>query len=135
MGSPQHALGRDSPQDGDHHRECGLVDIEEIAGGPDESIFQPEWAPDGSIVFASDRSGWWNLHRFDGGVTSPILAMEADFGVPAWIFGLTTFGFLSEGRILAAFWEGGVNHLGVIDRDGNLSTSTQPPDRSRFPGH
>ena len=26
-------------------------------GGPDESIFQPEWAPEGSIVFASDRAG------------------------------------------------------------------------------
>ena len=46
--------------------------------------------------------------------------MEADFGVPLWIFGPTTFGFLSEGRILTAFWEGGVNHLGVVDRDGSL---------------
>jgi dipeptidyl aminopeptidase/acylaminoacyl peptidase len=100
--------------------EKALVDIEEIAGSRDESIFQPEWAPDGTIVFASDRSGWWNLYRFDGGVTSPILAMEADFGVPAWIFGLTSFGFLSEERILAAFWEGGVNHLGVVDPDGSL---------------
>ena len=27
--------------------ENGLVDIAEVAGGPDESIFQPEWAPDG----------------------------------------------------------------------------------------
>jgi len=97
-----------------------VIDVAEVAGGPDESIFQPEWAPDGSIVFASDRSGWWNLHRFEGGVTSPILSTEADFGVPAWIFGSTTFGLLSEGRILTAFWEGGVNHLGVVDRDGSL---------------
>ena len=52
-------------------------------------------------------------------MTSPILAMEADFGVPAG-FSASPFGFLSEGRILAAFWEGGVNHLGVIDRDGSL---------------
>ena len=99
----------------------GLIDVAGIAGGPDESIFQPEWAPDGGIVFATDRSGWWNLHRFDGEVTSPILEMEADFGVPLWIFGPTTFGFLSGGRILAAFWEGGVNHLGVIDSDGRLN--------------
>jgi dipeptidyl aminopeptidase/acylaminoacyl peptidase len=98
-----------------------LIDVAEVAGGPDESIFQPEWAPDGSIVFATDRSGWWNLHRFDGGVTSPILAMEADFGVPLWIFGPTTFGFLSEGRILTVFWEGGVNRLGVIEPNGRLN--------------
>jgi dipeptidyl aminopeptidase/acylaminoacyl peptidase len=99
----------------------GLIDVDEIVGGPEESIFQPEWAPDGGIVFATDRGGWWNLHRFDDGVTSPIIAMDADFGVPAWIFGMTSFGFLSGGRILAAFWENGVNHLGVIDSDGNLN--------------
>ncbi|HYJ24014.1 MAG TPA: prolyl oligopeptidase family serine peptidase [Acidimicrobiia bacterium] len=100
--------------------ENGLVDIEEVAGGPDEAIFQPEWSPGGGIVFATDRSGWWNLHRFDGEHSTAIVEMEADFGVPLWIFGPTTFGFLSEGRILTAFWEGGVNHLGVVDRDGRL---------------
>ena len=37
-----------------------------IAGGPAESIFQPEWSPDGThIFFVSDRSGWWNLYRFE----------------------------------------------------------------------
>ena len=99
----------------------GLIDVAEIAGGPDESIFQPEWAPNGGIVFATDRSGWWNLHRFDGEHTRAILEMEADFGVPAWIFGPATFGFLSGGRILAAFWENGTSHLGVIDSDGQMT--------------
>ena len=99
----------------------GLTDVEEIAGGPDESIFQPEWAPDGGIVFATDRGGWWNLHRFDGEQCTAIVEMEADFGVPLWIFGLTSFGFLSGGRILAAFWEGGVNHLGVVDSNGQIN--------------
>ena len=33
-----------------------------VAGGPDESVFQPEWSPDGDLYFVSDRgSGWWNL--------------------------------------------------------------------------
>src|SRR6266496_2571972 len=35
--------------------------LEPIAGGATESIFQPEWSPDGAqIVLVSDRSGWWN---------------------------------------------------------------------------
>ena len=38
-----------------------------IAGGASESVIQPEWAPDGSLVFASDRSGWWNLYRLTSG--------------------------------------------------------------------
>ena len=34
-----------------------------IAGGPAESIFQPEWSPDSTdLFFVSDRSGWWNLY-------------------------------------------------------------------------
>ena len=30
----------------------------------DESIFQPEWSPDGTLYFVSDRTGWWNLYRW-----------------------------------------------------------------------
>jgi hypothetical protein len=37
-----------------------------IAGGATESIFQPEWSPDGAqVVFVSDRSSWWNLYSLD----------------------------------------------------------------------
>src|SRR5207244_4628181 len=35
----------------------------QVAGGPDESIFQPEWSPEGTLHFVSDRTGWWNLYR------------------------------------------------------------------------
>jgi hypothetical protein len=33
-----------------------------VAGGPGESLFQPEFAPDGRLGVVSDRSGWWNLY-------------------------------------------------------------------------
>jgi len=36
-----------------------------VAGGPSESLFQPEFAPDGRLGVVSDRSGWWNLHLLD----------------------------------------------------------------------
>ena len=110
----------------------GLTDVSEVAGGRDESVIQPEWGPDGEVVFATDRSGWWNLNRFDGDSSSPILSMEADFGGPAWLFGFTTFGFLSQGRLLAGFWEGGVHHLSVIGADGTL---TRLPDDLTFHEH
>ncbi|MEN8235908.1 MAG: prolyl oligopeptidase family serine peptidase, partial [Actinomycetota bacterium] len=91
-----------------------------VSGGPSESIVQPEWAPDGTLVFASDRSGWWNLYRYDGQKVTPILEMEAEFSGPAWLFGFTWYGFLSDGRIAAVFWESGEQHLGIIDADGVL---------------
>ena len=33
-----------------------------VAGSANESIFQPEWSPDGTLYFISDRTGWWNLY-------------------------------------------------------------------------
>ena len=48
-----------------------------VAGGPDESLFQPEWSPDGVLHVVSDRSGWWNLHRFAAAGASVKLAGTA----------------------------------------------------------
>ena len=35
-----------------------------IAGGETRSIYQPQWSPDGTLYFVSDRTGWWNLYRW-----------------------------------------------------------------------
>ncbi len=91
-----------------------------VAGGVDESVVQPEWDTDGSLVFASDRTGWWNLHRFDGGTTSPIVSTAAEFAGPAWVFGSSWYGFLSDGRIAAVITENGTQRLGIIGRDGTV---------------
>jgi hypothetical protein len=50
-----------------------------------ESVFQPEWSPDGEgIFFVSDRSNWWNLYRFDPAsrTSEPLAPTAAEFGVP-----------------------------------------------------
>ncbi|GDY46350.1 hypothetical protein SANT12839_072320 [Streptomyces antimycoticus] len=36
-----------------------------VLGGPDESVAQIEWAEDGALLAATDRTGWWNLHRLE----------------------------------------------------------------------
>ncbi len=100
---------------------AGLSGVQTVAGGPAESVFQPEWSPDGGLVFSTDRNGWWNLHRWDGSEVAPILEMEADFGDALWIFGRTAFGFLSGGRILAGAWSSGIHRLMVIERDGTAT--------------
>ncbi len=92
-----------------------------IAGGINESIVQPEWDAEGSLVFASDRTGWWNLYRFDGENTTPIVAMDAEFTGPAWVFGSSWYGFLSDGKIAAVITENGTQRLGIIGRDGTMA--------------
>jgi dipeptidyl aminopeptidase/acylaminoacyl peptidase len=89
-----------------------------IAGGAAESIFQPEWSPDGAaIVFVSDRSGWWNLYRFDVGtsVVQPVAPMAAEFGQPQWNFGMSSYAFAGAGRIVCTYAEAGLSRLALID--------------------
>jgi dipeptidyl aminopeptidase/acylaminoacyl peptidase len=80
-----------------------LADVRRVAGGPSESIFQPEWSPDGVLHFVSDRTGWWNLYRWENGKTSALSEMEAEFGRPQWVFGKPTYGFESADRILCSY--------------------------------
>ncbi|HEX3085146.1 MAG TPA: prolyl oligopeptidase family serine peptidase [Pyrinomonadaceae bacterium] len=86
-----------------------------IAGGLHESIFQPEWSPDGTLYFVSDRSGWWNIYRAAGDGIECLCAMEAEFGVPQWVFGLSAYAFASAERIVCTFAEKGLWELGAID--------------------
>ncbi|HKC66122.1 MAG TPA: prolyl oligopeptidase family serine peptidase, partial [Pyrinomonadaceae bacterium] len=87
-----------------------------VAGGPEESIFQPEWSPDGTLYFVSDRSGWWNLYRRndDGGVEA-LHEMRAEFGMPQWVFGMLMYAFESADRIICAYIERGSSRLASLN--------------------
>lgn len=102
-----------------------LTRAECVAGGVEESIFQPEWSPDGVLYFVSDRSGWWNLYRWlppaisylkgsVGGI-EPLYPMEAEFGLPHWVFGMSTYGFESANRIICTYSQNGLWYLASLD--------------------
>ena len=89
-----------------------------VAGGPSESIFQPEWSPNGGeLCFVSDRSGWWNLYclTLASGEVRPLAPMAAEFGQPQWVFGMATYAFAGSNRIISSFVESGLGSLAVID--------------------
>ena len=87
-----------------------------VAGGKTESIFQPQWSPDGQLYFVSDATGWWNIYRESSvGATEIVCEMPAEFAAPQWIFGLSTYAFASSEQIVCAFVERGIWRLGSID--------------------
>lgn len=93
-----------------------LGSAELVAGGKDESIFQPEWSPDGALYFVSDRTGWWNLYRRRKREIEAMTAMEgAEFGQPQWVFGLSTYAFQSARRIVCTYHEEDAWRLATID--------------------
>ena len=94
----------------------GVTSIEHVAGSDgSESIWQPEWSPTGDLVFASDRSGWWNLERIRGGARAVLHAAELEFGFPAWAFGASSFAFLDDGRILCVYDRDGFSYFAIVD--------------------
>ena len=89
-----------------------------VAGGAGESIFQPSWSPTAELHFVSDRSGWWNLYRLHDGRAQALHPMDAEFGVPQWAFGMSTYGFDARGRIVCMYGQAGRSQLALIDSDG-----------------
>ena len=100
---------------GEVNADGSLGHAERVAGGPAESIFQPEWSPDGVLYFVSDRTGWWNLYRWQKGNIEPLCPMEAEFGEPQWNFGMSTYAFESPGRIICTYTQKGTYHLASLD--------------------
>jgi dipeptidyl aminopeptidase/acylaminoacyl peptidase len=104
--------------------------LEPIGGGATESIFQPEWSPDGAqIAFVSDRSGWWNLYSLDleTRAVRALAPMAAEFGLPQWVFGMSTYAFAGTGRIVCTYSQGGLGRLAMLDLANETFTPVATP--------
>jgi dipeptidyl aminopeptidase/acylaminoacyl peptidase len=139
-----------------------LGEPEKVAGGLEESIFQPEWSPDGTLYFASDKTGWWNLYRWISDLTpgpsparrgetgegrgefdptfpsqgrgvrgvrsiEPLCEMEAEFGLPLWVFGMSTYRFQSANRIICTYSRQGKQYLASLDTTTKQLESIETP--------
>jgi dipeptidyl aminopeptidase/acylaminoacyl peptidase len=99
-----------------------LQNAELVTGSASESIFQPEWSPDGILHFVAEYTGWWNLYRQHNGQIEALCPMEAEFGEPQWIFDMSTYGFVSAGRILCSYTQNGTQHLAALDTNTKALT-------------
>jgi dipeptidyl aminopeptidase/acylaminoacyl peptidase len=89
--------------------------VQQVAGGQNESIVQPSFSPDDELHFVSDRTDWWNLYRYRGDTVEALAPSAAEFSGPPWVFGLSSYGFVSGGRIVCAVNERGTWRLGVLE--------------------
>ena len=98
-----------------------------VAGDGGESVFQPEWSPDGVLHFVSDRTGWWNLYRLRGGDLEALAPMNAEFGSPMWTLGARTYAFESAERIACEYVEDGKWRLALLDTRTKRMTPADAP--------
>jgi len=98
-----------------------LEGIEKVTGTVNESVYQPEWAPDGNLYFVSDRTGWWNLYGASPNGIIPLCLTEAEFGRPQWVFGTSIFGFESDYQMGCAYIRQGMYTFATLNvRSGTL---------------
>jgi dipeptidyl aminopeptidase/acylaminoacyl peptidase len=88
-----------------------------IAGGSEGSICQPKYSPDGVLYFVSEKTGWWNLYRYRDGLIEPLCEMEAEFGMPHWVFGQSNYGFTSARQLICIYLRDGESHLASLDTE------------------
>jgi dipeptidyl aminopeptidase/acylaminoacyl peptidase len=92
-----------------------LQEPRRVAGGAGESVLQPLWLQDGSLVFASDRSGWWNLWRWDGAQVTCLAPAEAEFAGALWSIGTRWFDQWDAGSLAVTVSREGSVRLGRLE--------------------
>ena len=98
-----------------------LGDETVVAGGAAESIVQPTWHGE-RLLFASDASGYWNLHAYDQSGVYCVLGDAAEYAGPSWQFGASYFVPLGPSHVAARRVEDGQSALVVIDIDRGLAS-------------
>lgn len=98
-----------------------------VAGGANEAVMQPEWSPDGTLYFVSDRSRWANLYRWKHSIVEPVLPMEAEFSRTHWWVGMTAYGFQSASSMVCSYVRRGIGHLALLHlEEGRLEPLDVP---------
>lgn len=92
-----------------------------VAGGPTEAVHGAEWTSAGDLVFSSDRSGFWNLHRWSvsgGAIEAITTVVGAEIGWPQWVFGVRRWVETSDGQLIAAVTAEGADRLALVEPGG-----------------
>jgi dipeptidyl aminopeptidase/acylaminoacyl peptidase len=92
-----------------------------LAGGPGESVVQPVWGADLSLWWLCDRTDVWSLYRRrPHGEVELVFDAGSDIAGPQWVFGLSRFDLLDDGRVVLAYGREGADRLAVRDDDGSV---------------
>lgn len=99
-----------------------LLDSRRIAGGAHESIFQPQFSPEGVLHCISDHGGFWNLYKVSDGQVVALTHDAMDYGFAQWNFGMSSYGFQGDGSLLACRFNQGRSELSHINASGAVQS-------------
>lgn len=96
-----------------------IVRTRVVAGSRTESVVQPSYAPDGTLYYVSDRSGFWNIYRDDGLRGRRVGGLDAEFAEPSWYLGEHSYGFGRDGAVVAVWTRNSCGQLGRSEPKGD----------------
>lgn len=89
--------------------------MERLAGSGDSACFQPQWSPDGRLMFIWDRSGWGNPYVYSNGNIINLHPSKSEYARPLWSLGTNSYSLMSDNKIVASCYESGNTKINVID--------------------
>ncbi|MDN3639204.1 prolyl oligopeptidase family serine peptidase [Simiduia curdlanivorans] len=105
----------------------GQLEQKKIVSPAQSSSFQPRWSSQQELFLVNDQSGWWNIYRlasnaadttgahYSANTLKPVLALEAEFATPQWVFGMSCYDFLNQNTLFATYTQQGQWRLASID--------------------
>ena len=111
----------------------GFLQDTVIAGGPEISVLQPEWADDDRLAFISDSSGWWNpyTYQLSSGRTVRLVDRAAEFAGPLWQVGTGWYLSQNPQTLLCSYGTGTTKLARVHTTTGGLEDLDLPFARVR----
>lgn len=101
-----------------------------------ESVIEPRFAADGSLLVLSDRQGAWTLWCIaakslgQSDVTlEQYTAPEGEIGQPAWVFGQKSYQCLPHGGVVALAVQEGSSRCFVLNDMGQVTPFKASPDQ------
>jgi dipeptidyl aminopeptidase/acylaminoacyl peptidase len=97
-----------------------------VAGGTVESALQPRWLGE-KLIFASDRTNWWNLYLWTDGQVQPLHQTEAEFCAPQWTLGQRPYAIIDDDHLLCTVNRSGEQSIEVLQISSGTLRSTAGP--------
>ena len=111
-----------------------LANVRAVAGASGgEAIVETCWAPDGTLLFTTDRTNWWNVYARIGDRDVALAPAALEFGEPHWVFGHRMLAPLTGERALCAFIRDGVVRPGLISEGSVRELPFGPVDGTPLP--
>ncbi|VUD51952.1 Dipeptidyl aminopeptidase BIII [Thalassocella blandensis] len=113
----------------DTNQTLTLQNIRKVAGNGNESLFQPQFSPEGDLVFVSDHDNWWNIYRIhqqalatQDTTAEQLTQLKGECATPQWTFAMSTYTFIDPQTILLTYTANGAWQLCTLHCDTRTIT-------------